>query len=80
MHGNREAREFPGIQELEWENPDEKNLLVCWVAPSLDTSEEHETRAQIPGGVGKEQIAIQYAHLTMFHVVAESDNNIVRET
>jgi hypothetical protein len=28
LHENREAREFPGIYKLEWENPAEKNLLV----------------------------------------------------
>ncbi|MCP4369316.1 MAG: hypothetical protein GY797_14550 [Deltaproteobacteria bacterium] len=54
LHENRETREFPGVQELEWENPVEKNLLVCRAAPFLDTSKEHETRVQIPGGVGKE--------------------------
>jgi len=54
LHENRETREFPGIQGLEWENPDEKNPLVCRAAPFPDTSREHETGAQIPGGVGKE--------------------------
>jgi len=53
---NREIRESPGIQELEWENPADKNLLVCQEALVPDTSKErgHEARAQLPGGAGKE--------------------------
>jgi hypothetical protein len=51
---NRETRESPGIEKLEWGNPDEANLLVWWAAPSPITSKENETRAQIPGVVEKE--------------------------
>jgi hypothetical protein len=37
---NREIRESPGIQELEWENPADKNLLVYREALEPSTSKE----------------------------------------
>ena len=54
LRENREIRETPGVEVLEWENPVDKNLLVYWVAPFPGTRRRYEARARTSGGARKE--------------------------
>lgn len=55
MHENREVPETSFVPNLEWENPDCKNLLVYKGRLSLYTSNEHETEGHTKDGPEKEK-------------------------
>jgi hypothetical protein len=44
---NQEIREKPCTHKLEWENPENKNLLVYRIASLFDASNEHESKMHV---------------------------------
>jgi hypothetical protein len=67
LRENRESRESPGVEELEWENPADKNLLVYVMTGGVLSQYKKKIRNQGANtGEGREG-AIPYYCLTKIH-------------